>query len=216
MRIYCDFDGTITILDTTDQVLSQRADPLWQEVEADWTAGRITAAECMRQQISLIDTDEAELDAVLDQCVLRPGFIDFVAWCDDHNVPLTIVSDGVDRFITRILSRYDLGHLPVISNQLALEGEHFRLAQPHARAGCAAGSGVCKCAIVSESQGEGPLVYIGDGRSDFCVSGRADILFARDRLADYALERKQAFTPFDSFNEIRAVLAGIDAQRHIA
>lgn len=216
MRVYCDFDGTITVLDTTDQVLSQRADPLWQEVEAAWTAGKITAAECMRQQISLIDTDEAALDAVLDQCALRPGFLDFVAWCDDHNVPLTIVSDGVDRFITRILNRYNLGHLPVISNQLALEGEHFRLAQPHARPGCAAGSGVCKCAIVSEAQDEGLLVYIGDGRSDFCVSGRADILFARDRLADYASERKQAFTPFDGFDEIRAVLAGIDAQRHIA
>ncbi|WP_443751312.1 MtnX-like HAD-IB family phosphatase [Asticcacaulis solisilvae] len=216
MRVYCDFDGTITVLDTTDQVLAHRADPRWRELEDDWVAGRITAAECMRGQIALIDTDEAALDAVLDRCELRPGFIAFAGWCRDNGVALTVVSDGVDRFITRILSRHGLDGLPVVSNQLALDGESYRLAQPYARLGCAAGSGVCKCAVVTEAAGDGPMVFIGDGRSDFCVSARADILFARDKLAAYAAERKQAFTPFETFDDVRAALASLHARRHTA
>ncbi len=216
MHVYCDFDGTITLADTTDQVLSQRADPAWQALEDAWVAGEISAAECMRAQIALIDTDEAALDAVLDSCALRPGFIAFVAWCADQAVPLTIVSDGVDRFINRILSRHGLASLPVISNRLALEGERFRLANPYARPGCAAGSGVCKCAIVEETTGQGELVFIGDGRSDFCVSGRADILFARDRLAEYAQERGRAFLSFDTFDDVRLALTGFRGQSRIA
>jgi len=213
MRIYCDFDGTITLLDTTDQVLASRADPRWRDLEDDWVAGRITAAECMRGQIALIDTDEAALDAVLDRCDLRPGFAAFAEWCRNEGISLTVVSDGVDRFIARILSRHGHGDLPVISNQLALDGERYRLAQPHARGGCAAGSGVCKCAVVAEAVGEGPVVFIGDGRSDFCVSARADILFARDKLAAYATERKQAFIPFETFDDIHTALVSAHARR---
>ncbi|ESQ85199.1 hypothetical protein AEAC466_05675 [Asticcacaulis sp. AC466] len=216
MRVYCDFDGTITCQDTTDQVLTQRAAPQWMDIEAQWSRDEITAAECMRRQIALIDTDEAALDAVLDACELRPGFVEFANWCDSEAITLTIVSDGVDRFIRRILTRNGLAHLPVISNRLALEGAAYRLEQPFARAGCAAGSGVCKCAVVGEAAGDGPMVFIGDGRSDFCVSGRADILFARDRLAGYARERKQFFTPFDTFDDIRLALASLHAQRQIA
>ena len=35
----------------------------------------------------------------------------------------------------------------------------------------------------------GPLVFVGDGRSDFCVSGQMDILFAKGKLLDYARSR---------------------------
>ncbi len=216
MRVFCDFDGTITRLDTTDQVLTARADPSWQGIEDDWVAGRITAAECMRKQVALIDTDEGALDAVLDACELRPGFVAFIEWCESEAIPVTIVSDGVDRFINRILARHHLERLPVLSNQLALEGDSFRLSQPLSRPGCAAGSGVCKCALMPERNTPGQVVFIGDGRSDFCVSARADILFARDRLAVYAHERKQAFMPFETFEDVRVALAGALALRQTA
>ncbi|MFN3808848.1 MtnX-like HAD-IB family phosphatase [Asticcacaulis sp.] len=214
MRVFCDFDGTITVLDTTDQVLTHRADPHWQALEEAWIAGRISAAECMRGQIALIDTDEDALDAVLDRCQLREGFVAFAGWCRRAGISLTIVSDGVDRFIRRILSRHGLEGLPVVSNRLTLEGEAYRLDQPHAVPGCAAGSGVCKCAVVRELTDKRPVVFIGDGRSDFCVSQRADILFARDRLATYAAERNRTFIPFETFDDIRIALVG-DGTRNL-
>ena len=31
--VFCDFDGTITQLDVTDQILSQLAHPSWREIE---------------------------------------------------------------------------------------------------------------------------------------------------------------------------------------
>jgi 2-hydroxy-3-keto-5-methylthiopentenyl-1-phosphate phosphatase len=208
MRIFCDFDGTVSQVDTTDHILSLFAGPAWETLEDDWLAGRITAAACMQAQIGLIAASEAELDRALDSIELTPGFQDFAAWCADQGVALTIVSDGVDRFIHRILARHGLAGLPVISNRLVGDQSARGLDQPWLRAGCAAGSGVCKCAVVdAAAPGEaGPLVFIGDGRSDFCVSARADILFAKDSLAAYAADRGMAFHRLDDFHNVTQAL----------
>ena len=213
MRIFCDFDGTIAKVDTTDLVLTRLADPAWEDLEERWTRGEITAAECMRGQVALIGGDDTALDAVLDSVELADGFSEFVAWCQANAVPLTVVSDGVDHFIARILGRHGLGHLPVIANHLVGNAQlGRRLEQPWARVGCAAGSGVCKCKVADKSDERvsdaGDLmVFIGDGRSDFCVSSRADLLFARDKLAAYARSRAMPHHEFSDFHTITTTLA---------
>jgi len=210
MQVFCDFDGTIAKVDTTDLVLARLADPSWEDLEKRWKRGEISAAECMRGQIALIGGDDEALDAVLDSVELTEGFVEFATWCQANAVPLTVVSDGVDYFIARILSRHHLGHLPVIANRLAGGAATRRLEQPWSRAGCAAGSGVCKCQAAARAEGaetSSLLVFIGDGRSDFCVSGRADLLFARDALADYARSRAMPHHEFSDFHTITATLA---------
>lgn len=216
MQVFCDFDGTISAVDTTDHVLERLAAPAWEALEADWRAGRITAAACMRGQVALIEGDDAALDAVLDEVELDPEFTRFAAWCDENGIALTIVSDGVDYFIRRLLDRCGLATLPVVSNRLAGEAGARVLKQPHAREGCASGAGVCKCAAAAPAAAQS-VVYIGDGRSDFCVSAKADILFAKGELADYATSRGQAHHEFTSFREITATLAALtDARRAAA
>ena len=208
MRIICDFDGTITPQDTTDRVLEALADPAWRELEAQWVAAEITASDCMRRQVALIRGSQEELDAVLDDAALDPGFRDFVVWAERRDLPVAVVSDGVDYFITRILGRHGLGHLPVVANRLVGRPGAWRLEQPWTRAGCAAGSGVCKCDVTGPWTGDRPTtIYVGDGRSDFCVSGRADLLFAKGALADYAAARGQAFLPFETFHDVTRALA---------
>jgi 2-hydroxy-3-keto-5-methylthiopentenyl-1-phosphate phosphatase len=217
MRILCDFDGTISVVDTTDHVLAALADPEWRRLEADWVAGRLDAAACMRAQIALIEGSDEDLDALLDGVALDPGFTAFAAWCGRHAVPLTVVSDGVDHFIRRILSRHGLGHLAVISNRLAGSAGARRLEQPFRRAGCAGGGGVCKCDVARASANlPQRLVYVGDGRSDFCVSARADILFAKGDLAAYAASRGQAHHLFETFHDVTATLDGLLAARRAA
>ncbi|MDB5452034.1 MAG: phosphoserine phosphatase [Caulobacteraceae bacterium] len=214
MRMICDFDGTITQQDTTDRVLEALARPAWRDLEDRWISGAITAAACMRGQIALIDASQDELDAVLDGAALDPGFLDFVAWCDGHGLPVSIVSDGVDYFIARILARYGLERLPVIANRLTGGPGVWRLEQPWSRAGCAGGSGVCKCAAAAPWEPErGTTIFAGDGRSDFCVSGRPDVVFAKGSLARYAADRGQAFLPFETFHDITRSLATLLGDR---
>lgn len=218
MHVFCDFDGTITTVDTTDRVLERLAAAEWEAIEEDWRAGRIDAAACMRSQIALIQGDDAALGRVLDEIELDSGFLAFAAWCAERRIPLAVISDGVDRFIKHILARHGLERLPVVSNKLAGKAGARRLLQPHSRAGCAAGAGVCKCAAVARLAGPArpTLVYVGDGRSDYCVSARADLLFAKGDLAAYAAGRGQAHHAYETFHDVTAVLAPLVATRRVA
>ena len=210
MRIICDFDGTVTRQDGTDLVLEALAAPEWRGLQDEWTAGRLLGADCMVGQVALIGGSDAELDATLDRVDLDPDFPDFVDWCEGLGFPISIVSDGVDRFIARILARHGLERLHVTANRLAGEAGARRLELPWRRSDCAAGSGVCKCAAAAIGQAANvPTVYIGDGRSDFCVSAGADILFAKGALAEHAATRGRPYYPFVTFADVRRRLASL-------
>ena len=208
MRVICDFDGTITRQDSTDTVLEALAAPAWRQAQDDWLAGRLSGADCMRRQVALIGGSDAELDAVLDAVELDPGFDAFVAWSEAHGLPISIVSDGVDYFIARILARHGLQRLPAVANRLAGEPGARRLQQPWRRPDCGAGSGVCKCAVALADQPAGATsIFVGDGPSDYCVAEHADILFAKGRLAERAHDRNLPFLPFETFDDVRRTLA---------
>jgi 2-hydroxy-3-keto-5-methylthiopentenyl-1-phosphate phosphatase len=209
MRIFCDFDGTISLSDTADLILTEFADPIWEEIEAEWVAGEIDSATCMARQIPLINAPLAAIDELLDTVELRDGFASFLGWTRRRSVPVQIVSDGVDYFIRRILARHDIHDVPIIANRLVQKDGLFSLEQPWRIVGC--GSGVCKCHAVEVPADGSKLVFVGDGRSDFCVASRPDILFATNSLESYCADREIAHVPFTSFASVQSALERIAA-----
>ncbi|MGO4440747.1 MtnX-like HAD-IB family phosphatase [Rhizobium sp. RAF56] len=203
MHVFCDFDGTISTEDATDLVLSEFADPEWREIEQHWKAGQIGSAECMRRQIGLIRATRLQLDRLLDQIAIDPGFPNFLCFCIRNAVPVTVVSDGVDYFIKRILARHGIHSLPVIANTLShpqSDGQGpYGLFSLHGKPRCASRAGVCKCrAIDTADLG----IFVGDGRSDFCVSDKPDVVFAKGALAAHCASRGIPFLGFESFAEL--------------
>ncbi|MBB3594849.1 2,3-diketo-5-methylthio-1-phosphopentane phosphatase [Rhizobium sp. BK529] len=221
MQLFSDFDGTISIQDVTDVVLSCFAEPEWEDIEQQWKDGLIGSAECMHRQIALVRASRRELDAILDTVAIDVGFLAFRDYCRINGLALTIVSDGVDYFIRHVLMRNGITDLPVVANLLhcnLVDGrESYSLAPAPNSAGCSSSSGVCKCRVVSGTE---PQVYIGDGRSDFCVAGRADLVFAKDNLADYCSDKNIPFIAFDNFADLlsrmKAVIPSIARQRRAA
>src|SRR6266576_2180783 len=187
MQVFCDFDGTISVQDATDFILSRFADPEWQDIEEQWKKGAVGSAECMQRQIALIRATRRELDAALDEIEIDLSFPAFASYCRSQGIPLTILSDGVDYFIHRILARHSLPPLPVIANQLRICGQNgntrYHLAFPFSQAICKSAAGMCKCRCVGSPPAT--RLYIGDGRSDFCVANKPDLLFAKNKLAEY-------------------------------
>ncbi len=200
MQLYCDFDGTITGEDATDYVLSRLADPAWEAIERDWKNGLIGSGECMRQQIRLIRADVETLDATLDEISIDTHFVSFIAFCRLNRIDVTIVSDGVDYFIRRILARVGLSHLPIIANKLDVDERGFTLESPFARKDCVSAAGVCKCNVVTKA--ENPRIYIGDGRSDFCVANKPEIVFAKSSLATYCAQHAIPYVDYTNFADV--------------
>ena len=205
MHVYSDFDGTITQQDATDFILTRLAKPEWEAIEDEWKAGKIGSAECMRRQIPLIAADQATLDATLDQVSIDVGFADFAKFCDQNQIQISIISDGVDYFIKRILKRIGLDHLPVIANHLVLHADgSYELQSPFAKIDCASAAGVCKCAVVEKAAE--PRIYVGDGRSDFCVSNKPEIVFAKGSLAAFCGKNATPYIGFDDFGDVTMAL----------
>ena len=207
MQVFCDFDGTISIKDTTDEILSRFALPEWEVIEASWKKGEIGSAECMRSQISLIRTSKQELDAALDSMPIDMSFIEFVHFCNAQGAPVTVISDGVDYFIHRILKRYHLDHLPVIANHFEITEKGFTLSTPHMNPSCSNASGVCKCAKLGAHNGT--CFFVGDGRSDFCAVDEADIVFAKSTLATYCEQKDIPYYSYNTFAEVQCEMKRI-------
>ena len=199
--ILCDFDGTISVEDITDALLERFGRPGWRAIELAWRRGEIGSHDCMAQQVALLDASRAEMDAHLDEMSIDRAFVQFVAATQDAEIPLAVVSDGLDYAIRRILDNHGLGDLPVIANRLEAVGARgWQLDFPFGSSACRIASGNCKCSCAALARSENRRVLlIGDGASDFCVAGEADLVFAKHRLIEHCRSAGIPYVPITGF-----------------
>ena len=207
-HVLVDFDGTIATVDTTDLLLEQFADPSWQEIEADWKAGRIGSRECMIRQIDLVRASPAEMDSFVDSIEIDPGVPAFIELCRSLGHRVSVVSDGLDRTVGAVLRRHELD-VPFYANRLEHKGgRKWRLTFPWSRDDCKPLSGNCKCQFASPSGGGRDIrVVVGDGRSDFCVAEGADLVLAKSSLARHCVANDLPHFAFSRFDEATSLFA---------
>jgi len=204
-----DFDGTITLEDTTDGLFERFADPAWHELDAAWARGEANTADQIANCYALVRATRAEIDGYLDSLAIDETFPPFVAWCRAQGWALEIVSDGLDYHIERVLLRHGLSDLPVVTNHMHFVGDAPLFAFPRmCPYVCPLGDrsqGVCKRLVVERAAAAAPgaqTVFVGDGWSDRCGVGVADRVFAKGALARYCRERGIAYTPFETFGQV--------------
>jgi 2-hydroxy-3-keto-5-methylthiopentenyl-1-phosphate phosphatase len=204
-HVFVDFDGTIVPNDATDVLFERFADPAWRDVEQEWQAGRIGSRECMTRQVNMLRATREALVGAIADIAIDPGFATFVSECRRRGVGMTVVSDGFDLAIDTVLRRAGL-QLPFYANSLeAVGAERWRVTFPSARSDCRALAGNCKCAF-TEPYLTAVKVVVGDGRSDFCISGQADLVFAKGTLLEHCRRSGTTHLPFDDFFEVSAKL----------
>lgn len=207
--ILCDFDGTISLRDVTDILLTRFAKDGYEELEEQWRAGTIGSQECMRRQIALMDANLAELDEVLAQVEIDPNFKSFFEVSVRHGIAVHIVSDGLDYAIQSILKNNGFSEdIPVFANRLLHDHKRrWRLDFPYANGVCRKASGNCKCAhLINQCQFFSPIFYVGDGFSDYCVSYEVDLVLAKSKLADYCTEHAIAHYAIRDFSDVITML----------
>ncbi|MDH0865361.1 MtnX-like HAD-IB family phosphatase [Mitsuaria sp. GD03876] len=206
--IQCDFDGTINLRDVTDALLQRFGQPGWEALEAEWEAGRIGSRECMPGQVALMDMSREEFDAEIGAMRIDPGFPAFVAEAERLGIPVQVISDGLDVAIRAILTRHGLGHLPVIANHLEQAApRQWRLQTPWTDPACAKRSANCKCnRLAAQRETSRRVLFVGDGSSDFCVSGKADFVLAKARLIGHCVDNDIPHAAFTDFVEATALL----------
>jgi 2-hydroxy-3-keto-5-methylthiopentenyl-1-phosphate phosphatase len=210
VEIFVDYDGTITDQDGFDALVRFVAgDGPWKAIEDRLDRDEISVREALREQAHFIAFSLDEAAQVLHERVpFDTSFAEFVAWARAHDIPLTIVSSGVDELIARGLQRHGLSDVPVIANSVVRDAQgrwvmRFRDPVPN---------GTDKAALVRAARERGArTIFIGDGRSDFEAALQADVRFAKRGagLARFLEQKKVAFSTFSSFHEILAQWAPV-------
>lgn len=201
--IVTDFDGTAAERDVQQEILDALADrEAWRAINQQWADGTMTTAQRARMQWELIKASEDDVRSVLETLRLDPGFVIFARLCEERGYPLYVVSDGFDFYIDPLMERAGLAHLPVVANSLRyVDGVpelSFLLQRSPDQY-----YGNDKTYVIEQVRAPGStLVFIGDGDSDRAAAHEADLLFAKDRLAEYCRAAHIAFIPFTTFDDI--------------
>ncbi len=199
VKIYCDFDGTISKKDTLCTFFEQFADKKWLEIEKLWQEQKISSKECLEMQVNLLkEMDIQTLNNYIGSIEIDDYFVDFYKYLKSKNIELIILSDGFDLFIRKTLEKYNLSEIKYYANNLTFEDNKFSVKFLNHNQDCKNKSGTCKCSKVNEID----YCYIGDGLSDACVAKNAKKLFAKGSLKKFCEKINLTYIPFNSFKDI--------------
>lgn len=208
MKNFCilsDFDGTITEKDGLYTFIQMYANSGWEVIEENWSRGKISSKECLIEEFKLIpNLTPAFIDNFIQNyMVIDRTFIEFHKYVVKNNIDFYIVSDGCDYFINKILTKYNLSNINVISNHGEFIDNEFCWQFPNDSKHCINNAGTCKCEILKNLKSKyNHIYYIGDGVSDYCVANKADTLFAKKRLIEYCNTQNIEYNAFNDFNDI--------------
>lgn len=209
IKIFTDFDGTITLQDVGDAMFERFGGEQCKEIIQAYRDETLSAVECFRRECEACNNvDVAELNSFLDGQEIDAAFIDFVRYCRARKFECTILSDGMDYYIQRILDRYGIGDVPFYANMLHLlpvAGTSFVKFEPQ----FPYTDEVCdRCAcckrnhLLALSGDDDVIVFVGEGYSDRCPAKFADVIFAKDELLNYCREENIPCYEYRTFADI--------------
>ncbi len=220
LRVFCDFDGTVSSEDVGNRLFRHFAGGRAEEIVQGYLTGVMTAADCLSQECAAAGNVPPEvLAAFVDQFELDPGFPEFVRFCKQKEIPLAILSDGLDFYVERVLRNHGFDGIPWCANHLEFKNEDGITKMipsfPHSDSECPQCGNCKRNHMLTMSSDEDIIVYVGDGISDRCPARYADIVFAKRSLLTYCQQQNITFHQFSTFRDVQSRLENILQQKRI-
>jgi 2,3-diketo-5-methylthio-1-phosphopentane phosphatase len=202
--VLCDFDGTVTRIDTSEFVLARFAHGDWRSFDEQYRNGEITLEECMVKQFALVRTSKKQMLKELRGVVsFRPNFKKFAEYCRKKSITLIVVSAGLDFVIKYFLKlNHCLDLVKIYSPETKFNDDivTFKFLKSFDET---SENFKHDCVRYYKSQGK-KVVYLGDGTWDFAAAKDADIVFAVEgsRLSELCRTHHLPFKRMTDFEEV--------------
>ncbi|KAI8630540.1 HAD-like domain-containing protein [Xylariaceae sp. FL1651] len=220
---FTDFDGTITLQDSND-----------------WMTDNLGFGTALRKQGNqevlhkgrpFRDAFQEMLDSVttpFDRCIqlllenvkLDPAFKEFASWCRTNNVPIVVLSGGMEPVIRALLAHLvgeeEAAVMQIVSNNVkarpgkSINEENGWDIEYHDDSPFGHDKSL-EIRPYANLPDRPVMFYAGDGVSDLSAAKETDLLFAkagRD-LVTYCEKENVPFTVFHDFSEIHKVVADV-------
>lgn len=161
----------------------------------------LTLRQGVRQMLEAIPA--SQYDAVIgfaDDKPIRAGLVEFMAFCQDRDVPFHLVSGGLRGMVERVLERENItGVASITAVEVDGSGDFLQVPPQPFEGGTEL---IAKVQVMEQYPGV-QKIAIGDSVTDVNMALHADLVFARDRLVDYMHQHHKPFVPWDNFNDVR-------------
>ena len=204
MRVYIDFDNTVTLVDVLSQLIeSFSINDDWRGLEKGWESGEVSAKECLIGQLKGIRIYQGELNEYLKTIEIDPYFSKLIDLLREKGIEFSILSDNFETIIKFILDNHGIKGVPVYANHLRIFRNRLFPSFPYQNSYCRLCAHCKKVHFMNVPHSmEDPVIYIGDGQSDICPARQADIVLAKDKLLKYFKEHE---LPCIEFNNLAKV-----------
>ncbi|GGE68836.1 2-hydroxy-3-keto-5-methylthiopentenyl-1-phosphate phosphatase [Priestia taiwanensis] len=210
MKIFCDFDGTVTVRDNIASIMKQFGDERCEQLKNDVLSQRISIREGVEKMFALIPSAKKEeiIHYLQETAEICEGFARFIAFANVQRIPLYIISGGMDFFVYRLLEGLiDEQDIYCNATDFTSESIHVQWPNPCDEYCATQGCGLCKPSLIRKLSTEGETtIVIGDSITDLEAAKLADVVFARDYLQQKCEELNIPHIPFSTFDDITAEL----------
>ena len=210
--VICDFDDTIAVENVAELLLEHFSeDGIWRQLKRRSREKLLPFKEYQEQAFILTKASMEAMQAVVkEQATLRPHFRELWRYCRERDIPMAIVTVGLDFYVDALLEREGLKEVPryAAKARFTPQGMTFEYPYPWDGSGTLPQDiclqwGNCKCSVLAKYKRKGhSILYVGDGRSDFCPASMADHIFARSQLAELCRQNGVLYTEFQDFQDV--------------
>jgi 2,3-diketo-5-methylthio-1-phosphopentane phosphatase len=206
LKIFVDFDGTITRQDVGEAIFnkfgdSSRVDSIIKNLLED----KISSKQCWDELCeSAGPVNLNELIDFINTMEIDKSFISFAEFCNDNNLEMYVLSDGFDFYIDKVFEKNRIDRIKYYSNKLIVDTEGRLSAEyPYFDTDSPTSANCKKNHIINHSSDEDYTIYIGDGNSDKDAAQYCDFIFAKKDLARFCSMERISFYPFNNFDDVK-------------
>ncbi|QIR40009.1 HAD-IB family phosphatase [Tolypothrix sp. PCC 7910] len=201
--VFCDFDGTITAEETFVAVLKKFAPKLSAKLLPEMYTRQVTLREGVRKILeSIPSTRYIEILKFTQNQPMRAGFVRLLDFLEFQGVPLVVVSGGLRGMVETVLDNL-VQRVHAIHAVDVETSDNFLKVHSEYEGGTEL---IAKVQVMAKYPAD-QKIAIGDSLTDLNMALEADLVFARDRLAEYLDEHQKSYIPWHDFSQISGYLA---------
>lgn len=202
-----DFDGTITKKDFYWILLDDYIGEKGVEFYRKWKKCKKIGTEFLNTVFTWHEfTDEERLEA-LDKVELDENLENVVEFVREKGGDFHILSAGFKYYIDDALGRRDLSHLSVITNGGDFRNGTFVMEPDEQSPFYSDVYGVDKEKVATYYKEQcKKLYFVGDSEPDFWAAKHADVVFAKNELADIMDKEGMSYYKYEDFRDVLEVM----------
>ncbi len=192
-----DFDGTITLRDVGDHLLLHYGFSDKKTIEASYSL-KVRVEDFMKRAFAGASlTEKTIADFVREKVKARPGFRDFIFFCEKNSVPFEIASGGVNLYADPFFEKHGVkvksffGRARVVKGGIKIHYPFLKRLDL---------STFKEDRVLRQKRAGRRVIFFGDGPNDLKAAAAADKVYAAGRLYKLCREHGIAASPLTNFS----------------